>query len=432
MDATSSIDRADTAWMLVSTALVLLMTPALALFYGGLVRRKNVLSTFMHCFFALGLVTVQWIVIGYSLAFGPTHGGVIGGLDFAFLSGVGLEARGSIPHLLFCAYQLMFAIITPALIAGAFAERVKFSTYVVFTLLWTTIVYDPICHWVWAPGGWLGARGALDFAGGTVVHLSSGASALVFAIVLGKRRGYPKQKMLPHDLTMTLLGAGLLWFGWFGFNAGSALASNELAVLALVNTHVAAGTGGLVWAGIEWMRHGKPSALGVASGLVAGLVAITPAAGFVGPVAAMGIGAIAGGACFGGVMMKGRFGYDDALDAFGVHGLGGALGAVLTGVFASTVWNPAGQNGALYGGWSLFGENVLGVLVAAAYAGLASFVILKVLERVMGLRPDDDTEAEGLDVALHGEEAYSNMEGSMMRERVEVPEEEGALVPSEV
>ncbi len=428
MDATSSIDRADTAWMLISTALVLLMTPALALFYGGLVRRKNVLSTFMHCFFALGLVTVQWLVIGYSLAFGPTVGGVIGNVDFAFLNGVGLEARGSIPHLLFSFYQLMFAIITPALIAGAFAERVKFSTYVVFTLLWTTLVYDPICHWVWAPGGWLGARGALDFAGGTVVHLSSGASALVFAIVLGKRRGYPKQKMLPHDLTMTLLGAGLLWFGWFGFNAGSALASNELAVLALVNTHVAAGAGGLVWAGIEWIRHGKPSALGVASGLVAGLVAITPAAGFVGPVASLAIGALAGGACFGGVMLKGRFGYDDALDAFGVHGLGGALGAVLTGVFASTVWNPAGQDGAMYGNWGLFGENVLGVVVSAAYAGGVSFVILKVLERVMGLRPDEETEAEGLDVTLHGEEAYSNMEGSMMRERDQVPEEEGDLV----
>ena len=428
MDATSSIDRADTAWVLVSTAMVLLMTPALALFYGGLVRRKNVLSTFMHCFFALGLVTVQWVVVGYSLAFGPSQGGVIGGLDHLFLEGVGLEARGSIPHLLFCAYQLMFAIITPALIAGAFAERVKFSTYVVFTLLWTTLVYDPICHWVWAPGGWLGARGALDFAGGTVVHLSSGASALVFAIVLGKRHGYPRQKMLPHDLTMTLLGAGLLWFGWFGFNAGSALASNEIAVLALVNTHVAAGAGALVWAGIEWVRHGKPSALGVASGLVAGLVAITPAAGFVGPVASLAIGAMAGGACFGGVLLKGRFGYDDALDAFGVHGLGGALGAVLTGVFANVVWNPAGRNGALLGGWGLFGENVLGVVVSAAYAGAVSFVILKVLDRVMGLRPDKDTELEGLDVTLHGEEAYAAMEGSMAREAAPVEDEARELV----
>jgi Amt family ammonium transporter len=383
----------------------------------------------MHCFFALGLVTVQWVLVGYSLAFGPTHGGIIGGLDHAFLEGVGLEARGSIPHLLFCAYQLMFAIITPALIAGAFAERVKFSTYVVFTLLWTTLVYDPICHWVWAPGGWLGARGALDFAGGTVVHLSSGASALVFALVLGKRHGYPRQKMLPHDLTMTLLGAGLLWFGWFGFNAGSALASNELAVLALLNTHVAAGAGALVWAAIEWVRHGKPSALGVASGLVAGLVAITPAAGFVGPMASLTIGAIAGGVCFGGVLLKGRFGYDDALDAFGVHGLGGALGAVLTGVFANLAWNPSCRNGALLGGWDLFGENVIGVLVSAAYAGLVSFVLLKVLERVMGLRPDKDTELEGLDVSLHGEEAYAAMEGSMAREVAAAEDEARGLVP---
>ncbi|MBX7196686.1 MAG: ammonium transporter [Sandaracinaceae bacterium] len=417
--------------MLVSTALVLLMTPSLALFYGGLVRRKNVLSTFMHCFFALGLVTVQWVVIGYSLAFGPTRGGLVGGFDHVLLEGVGLEPHGTIPHLLFCAYQLMFAIITPALIAGAFAERLKFSAYVAFTLAWTTLVYDPICHWVWAPGGWLGARGALDFAGGTVVHLSSGASALVFAIVLGKRHGYPRQKMLPHDLTMTLLGAGLLWFGWFGFNAGSALASNELAVLALVNTHVAAGAGALVWAGIEWARHGKPSALGVASGLVAGLVAITPAAGFVGPVASMAIGAMAGGACFGGVLLKGRFGYDDALDAFGVHGLGGALGAVLTGVFASTVWNPGARDGALYGGWDLFAENVLGVVVAAAYAGGASFVLLKAIDRVIGLRPDKDTELEGLDVTLHGEEAYSAMEGSMKREPSEAEEASRELVPSE-
>ncbi|GAB4217477.1 MAG: ammonium transporter [Sandaracinaceae bacterium] len=430
MDATSSIDHADTAWVLISTALVLLMTPALALFYGGLVRRKNVLSTFMHCFFALGLVTVQWVLVGYSLAFGPTQGGLIGGLDHVLLRGVGLEPHGSIPHLLFCAYQLMFAIITPALIAGAFAERLKFSAYVVFTLLWTTLVYDPICHWVWAPGGWLGARGALDFAGGTVVHLSSGASALVFAIVLGRRVGYPRQKMLPHDLTMTLLGAGLLWFGWFGFNAGSALASNELAVLALVNTHVAAGAGALVWAGIEWARHHKPSALGVASGLVAGLVAITPAAGFVGPVESLVIGALAGGACFGGVMMKGRFGYDDALDAFGVHGLGGALGAVLTGVLASTTWNPAGRDGALSGGWDLFAENVLGVVVAAAYASVVSLVLLKVLDRVMGLRPDRDTELEGLDVTLHGEEAYAAMEGSMVRESQSARAEAGELVPA--
>src|SRR5262245_12877464 len=296
------IDTGDTAWLLVSTALVLLMTPALALFYGGLVRSKNVLSTFMHSFFALGLVTVQWVLVGYSLAFAPSAGGLglIGSLDHALLAGVALEPRDgqTIPHLLFCCYQLMFAIITPALISGAFAERVKFSAYVLFTLLWTTLVYDPLAHWVWGPGGWLAARGALDFAGGTVVHLSSGASALVFAIVLGPRLGYPRQKMLPHDLTMTLLGAGLLWFGWIGFNAGSALSSGGLAALALVNTHVAAAAGGLAWACVEWRRHGKPSALGVASGLVAGLVAITPAAGYCGPLAALGVGLAAGVACY--------------------------------------------------------------------------------------------------------------------------------------
>src|SRR5688572_13687186 len=284
------IDTGDTAWMLISTALVLLMTPALALFYGGLVRSKNVLSTFMHSFFALGLVTLQWVVIGYSLAFAPSMGGlgIVGGLDHAFLNGVGLTPRDgqTIPHILFCAYQLMFAIITPALISGAFAERVKFSAYVVFTLLWATLVYDPLAHWVWGPGGWLATRGALDFAGGTVVHLSSGVSALVFAMILGPRLGYPRQKMLPHNLTMTMLGAGLLWFGWFGFNAGSALAANGLAALALVNTHVAAAAGALSWAVVEWIRHGKPSALGAASGLLAGLVAVTPAAGFCGPVAA--------------------------------------------------------------------------------------------------------------------------------------------------
>ena len=409
------ISGADTAWVLVSTALVLLMTPGLALFYGGLVRSKNVLSTFMHSFFALGLVTVQWVAIGYSLAFAPTLGGVIGGLDHALLNGVGLDPRDgqTIPHLLFCAYQLMFAIITPALISGAFAERVKFGSYAVFTLLWTTLVYDPLAHWVWGPGGWLATRGALDFAGGTVVHLSSGASALVFAIVLGPRLGFPRQRMLPHDLTMTMLGAGLLWFGWFGFNAGSALGSGGLAALALVNTHVAAGAGALSWAAIEWIRHKKPSALGVASGLVAGLVAITPAAGYCGPVAALGIGLCAGGVCYLGVLLKHKIGYDDALDAFGVHGIGGAFGAIATGVVASTVWNPAGQDGLLFGGVSLFLENLLGVVAAGAYAAIVSLGLLKLIDKVMGLRPDPEDEHEGLDVSMHGEEAYASVMGTM-------------------
>ena len=411
------ISGADTGWVLVSTALVLLMTPALALFYGGLVRSKNVLSTFMHSFFALALVTVLWVVVGYSLAFAPSLGGagIIGGFDHAFLAGVGLEPREgqTIPHLLFCAFQLMFAIITPALISGAFAERVKFGAYAVFTVLWSLLVYCPLAHWVWGPGGWLATRGALDFAGGTVVHLSSGASALVFAMLLGPRLGYPRQKMLPHNLTMTMLGAGLLWFGWFGFNAGSALAANGLAALALVNTHVAAAAGALSWAVVEWIRHGKPSALGAASGLLAGLVAVTPAAGFCGPVAAMGLGLTAGVVCYLGVLLKHRFQYDDALDAFGVHGLGGAFGAVATGVIASTAWNPAGQDGLLFGGVSLFLENILSVLVAGLYAAGVSFVLLKAIDRVMGLRPDAEIEHEGLDVAMHGEEAYATVGGTM-------------------
>ena len=408
------ISGADTAWVLVSSALVLLMTPALALFYGGLVRSKNVLSTFMHSFFALGLVTIQWVVIGYSLSFAPTMGGFLGGFDHVMLEGVGLEPRDgqTIPHLLFCAFQLMFAIITPALISGAYAERVKFSAYALYTLGWATLVYDPVCHWVWGPGGWLAGRGALDFAGGTVVHLTSGVSALVFALVLGKRLGYPKQKMMPHNLTMTLLGAGMLWFGWFGFNAGSSLAANGLAALALFNTHVAAAAGAFAWAGIEWMRHKKPSALGVASGLVAGLVAITPAAGYCGPVPALFIGLLAGVVCYAAVLMKGRFGYDDALDAFGVHGVGGALGAVLTGVFASSVWNPAAADGLAYGNTSLFIENIIGVVVAGAYAGGVSFVLLKVIDKVVGLRPDAETEQDGLDVSLHGEQGYAMSEAS--------------------
>lgn len=398
---------------MVASGLVLLMVPALALFYGGLVRTKNVLSTFMHCFGALAIVSVQWVVCGYTLAFGPTQGGMIGGLDHLFLRGVGTDplANQTIPHLAFCALQMMFAAITPALIAGAFAERLKFSTFAVFTLAWTTLVYDPLCHWVWAPGGWLGARGALDFAGGTVIHLSSGISALVFAIVLGPRLGYPKHKVLPHNLPMTLLGSGILWFGWFGFNAGSALSAGGIAARALVNTHVAAAAGALAWAGAEWIRHKKPSALGVASGMIAGLVAITPAAGFVGTVEALVIGLIAGPVCFGAVLLKPRFGYDDALDAFGVHGVGGAVGALLTGVLAHTIYNPAGANGLLYGESHLFVENLLSLAVAVVYGGAVSFVLIKILEKTMGLRPDPESEYDGLDTSLHGEQAYGTSAG---------------------
>jgi Amt family ammonium transporter len=426
------INASDTAWILVSTALVLLMTPGLALFYGGMVRAKNVLSTFMHSFFAMGIVTIVWCTVGYSLAFAPTKGGFIGGLDHMFLAGVGLTPRDgtTIPHLLFMAFQLMFAIITPALISGAYAERMKFSTYVVFTIVWSAVIYSPICHWVWGPGGWLLTRGALDFAGGTVVHLSSGVSALVAAIVLGKRIGYPKRKSPPHNLTMTLLGAGILWVGWFGFNSGSALGSNGLAALALVNTHIAAAVGGVAWASVEWVRHGKPSSLGMASGLVAGLVAITPAAGFVGPMAAVAIGLAAGVACYGGVLMKSRLGYDDSLDVFGVHGVGGLLGALLTGVFASKLWNPAGQDGLIHGNGKLMLEQLVGVAASAAYAGIGTLVLLKVLEKVMGLRAAKDDELEGLDATVHGEESYALAEGPGARAMVdENPLPEGVRSP---
>jgi len=433
----AAIDTGDTAWLLISTALVMLMTPGLALFYGGMVQGKNVLSTFMHSMFALGLVTVQWAVIGYSLAFAPTHGGLVGGLDFALLRGVGVEPHGTVPHILFVMYQGMFAVITPALISGAFAERMKFSAYVLFTLLWTTLVYDPLAHWVWGPGGWLAARGALDFAGGTVVHLSSGVSALVAAVVIGKRLGYPNVRHQPHNLTMTVLGAGVLWFGWFGFNAGSALTSGGLAALALANTHLAAAAGALAWGLVERVRSGKVTVLGVASGLVAGLVAITPAAGFVGPMAGIAIGAAAGLACYGGVLVKTRFGYDDALDAFGVHGVGGALGAVLTGVFAAKIWNPAGADGLLAGNAALVGVQLLGIAAAAAYAGLLSLGILKVLDATVGLRVAKDEEREGLDAVLHGEASYAfGMTGSAVAARHHEPESysapiaAGATLPS--
>lgn len=398
-----AINQADTAWLMVSCALVMLMTPGLALFYGGMVGSRNVLSSFMHSFIALGVITLQWVVVGYSLAFGSdAGGGLIGGLEYALLNGVGLEPQegSTIPHILFMAFQMMFAIITPALISGAIAERMKFSAYLAFILLWATLVYDPICHWVWGPDGWLGARGALDFAGGTVVHLSSGAAALVCAIVIGRR----KRPGPPHNLTLTLLGAGLLWFGWFGFNAGSALASNDNAALALVNTHVAAGAAAFAWALAEWTKQGKPTALGVASGLVAGLVVITPAAGFVGPMSAVLMGLIAGPVCYGAVMLKGKLGYDDALDAFGIHGVGGALGAILTGVFAAAVWG--GNDGLIAGNSHLFIENVIGVVAAAIYSAVVTVVILKVIDATIGLRVSGDEENEGLDTNLHGEEGY--------------------------
>jgi Amt family ammonium transporter len=407
----TAISAGDTAWLLISTALVMLMTPGLALFYGGMVQGKNVLSTYMHSFLALALISVQWALVGYTLAFGPTHGGVVGGLDFFGLDHVGLEALAAdkpVPHLLFMMYQGMFAIITPALISGAFAERMKLSAYVLFTLAWSTLVYDPIAHWVWGTGGWLAKRGALDFAGGTVVHWASGVSALVVALVIGKRRGQAGGAHVPHDLTMTVLGAGLLWFGWFGFNAGSALSAGGLSSLALVNTHLAAATGALSWVVIESFRLKKATMLGVASGLVAGLVGITPAAGFVEPRAALVIGALAGLACYGGVLLKGRLGYDDALDAFGVHGVGGAAGALLTGAFASAAYTSDHHGGSL----GRVGEQALGLLAAGAWAAVVTYLLLKVIGALTGgLRGEPEIEYEGLDGALHGERAYAQGEG---------------------
>jgi ammonium transporter, Amt family len=425
------IDAGDTSWMLISTALVLVMMPGLALFYGGLVRTKNVLSTFMHTLVALGIVTLQWVLFGYSLAFGHDIHGVIGGFNHCLLMGVGLDPRAgmTIPHLLFMVYQLMFAAITPALISGAYAERVSFKGFVLFTLLWSTLVYDPLAHWMWAPGGWLAQLGALDFAGGAVVHVSSGLSALVVALVLGARLGYPREKAMPHNLTMTLLGAGLLWFGWFGFNGGSALAANGTAVLAVVNSQLAAAAGGVTWLVIDSMRLKKGSSLGFASGFVAGLATVTPTAGFVGPMAAVLIGLAAGLVCYAGVLLKERLGYDDTLDAFGIHGVGGVAGMLLLGVFAQKLWNPAGADGLVTGSHAFFTHQFIAVVATAGWACVLTFGLLKLVDALVGLRVQPDVEREGLDVNLHGEAGYaigSTFGGHSVYEP-EAPEAEGAM-----
>ncbi|MGZ3480303.1 MAG: ammonium transporter [Myxococcaceae bacterium] len=403
-------DTGDTAWMLVSAALVLLMTPGLALFYGGMVRRKNVLATLMYSHFALALVTLQWVLIGYSLTFGKTHGGIIGGTDYLFLHGMAGTLKGSVPALVFVAFQMKFAIITPALISGAFVERMKFSAYVAFTLLWSTLVYDPVAHWVWADGGWMATLGVLDFAGGTVVHWTAGLSALICALFIGKRLGYGREKFIPHDLPMTITGAGLLWFGWFGFNAGSALSAGQTAALAFVTTHVAAASAAMFWVLSEWVFRRKPTLLGFVSGLVAGLVAITPAAGFVSPAASLVIGAIAGMVCWAAVQLKERkFHYDDSLDAWGVHGVGGMLGALLVGVFSRKALNPGnGADGLLAGDPSLLWKQAVGLLAAGVYTLVMTLGILFVLDRTMGLRVHEDEEREGLDATQHGEAAYTS------------------------
>ncbi len=405
------IDGGDTAWILISAALVMLMTPGLAMFYGGMVRKKNVLGTIMHSFIAIALVSLQWILFGYSLSFGPDVKGLIGNLTWVGLTNVGMTPNAdyapTIPHLLFMIYQMMFAVITPALISGAFAERMKFSTFLVFTVVWTTIVYDPVAHWVWGTGGWLKNLGVLDFAGGIVVHATSGFSALAAALFIGKRKGFLHEHMPPHNLPMTVLGAGLLWFGWFGFNAGSALASGTLATMAFLTTHTAAASATVTWVIIEWLHRGKPTMFGAATGSIAGLATITPAAGFVGPMAALAIGIAAGTVCYIALNAKTKFGYDDSLDAFGVHGVGGTIGTLMAGLFASVTINAAGANGALFGNMKQFFVQAEAVALVALYSFVVSFAVLKVLDAGMGLRIHTDHETEGLDISQHGEAGYA-------------------------
>lgn len=406
-----AIDAADTAWMLVATALVLFMTPGLALFYGGLVRAKNVLSTMMHSFAAMAIVSVVWVLWGYSLAFGSDLGwGLLGGFDYLGFNNVPWDEPYpglKIPHLLFAMYQGMFAIITPALISGAFAERMKFSAYVVFIVLWSTLVYSPIAHWVWG-NGWLQTWGVHDFAGGTVVHISSGIAALAAALVLGKRRGYPGTAMIPHNLPWCALGAGILWFGWFGFNGGSALASNGVAAVALVNTHIAASSAALFWLILEWVLRGKATMLGVATGAVAGLVGITPAAGFIAPFSALILGAITSAVCYWFVSNKERLGYDDALDAFGVHGVGGTVGAILTGVFCvSALAIGPFAKGEISQATLIF-RQFAGAGVTLVYSFVVSLILFKAIDVFMGLRVSGETEDTGLDLDQHGESGYSS------------------------
>jgi Amt family ammonium transporter len=412
------VNTGDTAWMLTSSALVMLMLPGLGLFYGGMVRAKNVLSTVVQSFFALGVVGLLWVVVGYSLAFGKdSFGGLIGSLEFIgfrHVDGTGIYpyAAQTIPHVVFATFQMMFAIITPALITGAFAERIKFSGFVAFISLWLLLVYAPVAHWVFMPQGWAFKLGALDFAGGTVVHMNSGAAALAVALIIGKRRGFGKEPTIPHNLTLTVLGAGLLWFGWFGFNAGSAVGSNGLAGTAFLVTQVAAGCGAIGWAVVDYFRERKATTLGMASGAVAGLVAITPASGYVGPLASVAIGLAAGVVCSFAVGLKFRFGFDDALDVVGVHFVGGMLGALSVGIFATTIINKFGANGLLHGGGAtLLGKQSLAVLATAVYSFVVSFGIGKLVEATIGLRVTDEEELTGLDLSQHAEQSYALGEG---------------------
>jgi len=404
------MNQADTAWMLISTALVLLMTPALAFFYGGLVRSKNALNTMMMSFISLGFVGIAWAIAGYSLAFAPGNA-LIGDLSRFLLKGVGLEPNGTIPHLLYMCYQATFCIITAALISGAIVERMRFTTYVVFITLWSLIVYSPIAHWVWG-GGWLSKMGALDFAGGTVVHVNAGVAALVAAVVVGKRRDYPSSSLLPHNVPFTLLGAGVLWFGWFGFNAGSAVAANGIAGLAFTATMLAPMGTLVVWTLLDVMRSGKPTAVGCATAIVVGLVAVTPAAGFVGPMSAIALGALAAFPSYFGLIVRARTSLDDSLDVVAAHGVGGTVGALLTGVFAQKALNGV-ADGLLFGNPGQLLVQVTAVAASAAYSGVVSFILLKAIGAVMPLRATSSDEATGLDVTQHGEEAYVHAEGAV-------------------
>ena len=402
------MNAADNAWVMASAALVLVMTPGLAMFYGGLTRAKNVLSTMMHSFFLMGLATFIWFVYGFSLAFGPdAAGGFVGGLDHFLLKGVGgdLWPDQTIPATSFMIFQCMFAVITPALISGAFAERMKFSAFILFMILWMTFVYCPVAHWLWGPGGWLAKLGALDFAGGAVVHINSGVAALACAIVVGKRKGYGTLPMVPHNVTLTLLGAGLLWFGWFGFNAGSALKANETASMAFVVTHMAAAAGAMSWSLAEWIIKGKPTTLGAASGAIAGLATITPASGYVGPGSAIIIGAVAGVVCYLAVLAKAAFKYDDALDVVGIHGVGGVLGTLAIGFFASKAIG--GTDGLFFGNATQLGPQVIAVLATTVYSLVVTLVILYIVRAIVGLRVTDEEEDAGVDTAAHGETAYN-------------------------
>ena len=399
-----AIDTGDTAWVLVSSAFVLCMTlPGLALFYGGLVRSKNVLGTLMHTAIILCMISIVWVLLGYSLAFGPDVGGIIGSLEFLGSLGVGQDAYPGtgIPHLAFMVFQLMFAAITVALITGSFAERMKFTALLLFAVLWSVLIYSPLAHWVWG-GGWLAEMGALDFAGGAVVHISSGFAALVCALVLGQRKGYGVESMVPHNLPMTVLGTGLLWFGWFGFNAGSALGANGGAASAFVATHIAACAGGISWMGAEWLRTGKPTMLGVASGIIAGLATITPGAGFVTPLPALVIGLVAGALCYAAVILKIRLGYDDSLDVVAIHGVGGFTGILATGLFASI-----GAQGLLYGNPGQFVIQFVLAVSTVVFVVVGTFVILKVVDLLVGLRVSSEDEETGLDLSQHSERAYT-------------------------